>query len=164
MKSIFNLTIAALILSGLISLSAEDKPAGTTAAVAMNELETKFAESLKEAVFVGRWCLVKDGQMAPEKDEKYTIVSAVKAAEGKWVINARIQYGNHDVTVPIPVELKWAGDTPVITLDQMWIPGIGTYSARVLVYGGTYAGTWSGPNYGGLLNGVITHAKADSAP
>jgi hypothetical protein len=55
--------------------------------------------------------------------------------------------------------VKWAGDTAVIILDQIALPGGGVYSARVMVYGNTYAGTWSGGDHGGLLNGVITQKK-----
>jgi hypothetical protein len=49
----------------------------------------------------------------------------------------------------------WAGDTAVISLTDLAIPGVGTYTARVLVHGDTYAGTWSGGEHAGLLNGVI---------
>jgi len=57
------------------------------------------------------------------------------------------------------VHVKWAGDTPVIVLDKVGIPGAASYSARVLIYEKTYAGTWSGGDHGGLLNGVITNRK-----
>ena len=59
---------------------------------------------------------------------------------------------------PIPVFVKWAGDTAVITLDNVGFPGGDSYSARVLIYGNTYAGSWSGGNHAGLLNGLITTA------
>ncbi len=58
------------------------------------------------------------------------------------------------------MQVKWAGDTPVITLDNVGMPGGGnSYSARVLIYDKTYAGTWSGGDHVGLLNGVITSGK-----
>lgn len=58
------------------------------------------------------------------------------------------------------MQVKWAGDTPVITLDDVGMPGDkSAYSARVLVYDKTYAGTWSGGGHAGLLNGVITNGK-----
>lgn len=55
------------------------------------------------------------------------------------------------------MQVKWAGDTPVLIVDKVPIPGGGVYSARVLIYDRTYAGTWSGGNYGGLIYGTITH-------
>lgn len=125
------------------------------------ELEAKFKATLTRATFSGRWCGIKDGQLTPEKEDKYTLVSVTKLAGETWIINARIQYGEKDFVAPIPVQVKWAGDTPVITLDNVGIPGGNTYSARVLIYNKTYAGTWSGGDHAGLLNGVITNEKKE---
>ena len=49
--------------------------------------------------------------------------------------------------------------TPVIIVDKLQYPGGGTYSARLLIYEHTYAGSWSGGDHGGLMNGVITNEK-----
>src|SRR5687767_3112043 len=108
------------------------------------ELEAKFKATLTKATMAGRWCSIKDGVLGPEKADKYTIVGVTKLGGDTWTINARIQYNNKDVVAPIPVQVKWAGDTPVIIVDKMTMPGGGTYSARVLIYDHTYAGTWSG--------------------
>lgn len=123
------------------------------------ELEATFKATLTKATMSGRWCGLKDGKMGPEKEDKYTIVSVSKLGGEAWIIQARVQYGNKDFVAPIPVQVKWAGDTPVITLDDVGFPGGSSYSARVLVYGKTYAGTWSGGDHAGLLNGVITSEK-----
>lgn len=124
------------------------------------ELEAAFKTTLTKATLSGRWCAIKDGKLSPEKDDKYTIVSVNKLGGEAWIIHARIQYGNKDFVAPIPVQVKWAGDTPVITLDEIGMPGgQGTYSARVLIYNKTYAGTWSGGDHAGLLNGVVTNEK-----
>jgi hypothetical protein len=123
------------------------------------ELEAKFKATLTQATLAGRWCSIKDGQLGPEKEDKYTITGVTKLGGELWLINARIQYGKQDVVAPIPVQVKWAGDTPVIVVDKVPVPGSGTYSARVLIYEKTYAGTWTGGDHGGLLNGVITHQK-----
>jgi len=123
------------------------------------ELEAKFKATLTQATLAGRWCSIKDGQLGPEKDDKYTILGVTKLGGDVWLINARIQYGKQDIVAPIPVQVKWAGDTPVIVVDKVPVPGGGTYSARVLIYEKTYAGTWTGGDHGGLLNGVITNQK-----
>lgn len=123
------------------------------------DLEAKFKGALTRATFSGRWCGIKDGKLTPEKEDKYTIVGVTKLGGEMWIINARIQYGEKDFVAPIPVMVKWAGDTPVITLDNVGLPGGNTYSARVLIYNKTYAGTWSGGDHAGLLNGVITNEK-----
>jgi hypothetical protein len=123
------------------------------------ELEATFKATLTKATLSGRWCGLKDGKLTPEKEDKYTIVSVTKLGGEAWIINARVQYGTKDFVAPIPVQVKWAGDTPVITLDDVGFPGGQNYSARVLIYGKTYAGTWSGGEHAGLLNGVITNEK-----
>jgi len=143
------------------------EPATAVVSIPSAELESGFASALKNAQFIGRWCLVRDGELTPEKEERYTIHSATKIAGETWLISARIEFGDKDVTVPVPVKVKWAGDTPVITLTEIAIPGVGTYSARVLIYNDSYAGTWSGPGHAGLLSGMIVRrgedGKADSA-
>ena len=123
------------------------------------ELEAKFKLALTKATFSGRWCGIQEGKLTPEKEDKYTIVGLTKLGGEMWIINARIQYGEKDFVAPIPVQVKWAGDTPVITLDNVGLPGGNSYSARVLIYNKTYAGTWSGGDHAGLLNGVITNEK-----
>ena len=123
------------------------------------ELETKFKATLTKATLAGRWCLIKDGELGPEKEDKYTISSVMKVGGDAWLINARIQYGKRDITAPIPVQVKWAGDTPVLIVDTVGVPGGGTYSARVLFYEKTYAGTWTGGDHAGLLSGIITNQK-----
>lgn len=95
------------------------------------------------------------------RGESYLIERAVKNPEGDlWTITARIRYGTHDVTVPMVMEIKWAGDTPVITVDQLVIPLMGTFDARVLIRGGLYAGTWRHDEVGGHLFGTVTPAGA----
>jgi hypothetical protein len=126
-----------------------------------DELESAFKTTLTKAVMTGRWCMIKEGKLGPEQDEKYTIVGVNKLGGDVWMINARIQYGKKDIVAPIPVQVKWAGDTPVIIVDKVGVPGSGTYSARVLIYEKTYAGTWTGGDHGGLLNGLITAEKPE---
>lgn len=119
-------------------------------------LEARFKEQMTGAIFDGRWCMRKeDGTLGEEKQEKYSIEGATKSGGDVWLVYARIQYGNKDLRVPVPVQVKWAGDTPVITLDNVSLPGMGTYTARVLVFDKTYAGTWSAGDHGGMLHGVI---------
>ncbi len=140
--------------------SGTEKAAASKPKLSHEELEAKFKATLTKATMSGRWCGVKDGKLTAEKEDKYTIVSVTKLGGEAWIIHSRIQYGNKDFVAPIPVQVKWAGDTPVITLDSVGMPGGGnSYSARVLIYDNTYAGTWSGGDHVGLLNGVITNEK-----
>ena len=121
----------------------------------LSDLEKKFMEALSNSTLVGRWRLAKDGKLGDEKEDKYTISSVTKVGADLWVFGARIQYGGADVTVPVPVKVYWAGDTPVISITNAGIPGAGTYTARVMVYGEYYTGTWSAPDHAGFLSGCI---------
>jgi hypothetical protein len=99
------------------------------------------------------------------KEEEYTITSALKLDEpDMWLLKARVKYGRTDGTYPIPLEIKWAGDTPVITMTSMEIPGLGTFSTRVVLYEGRYAGTWQHGDVGGHLFGTIEKAAASDKP
>ena len=92
------------------------------------------------------------------------VSSAMKLPDGDlWLLKARVKYGDKDVTLPIPLEIKWAGDTPVITMTNMEIPGLGTFSTRVVLYEGRYAGTWQHGAVGGHLFGKIEKADLPKA-
>jgi hypothetical protein len=125
----------------------------------VEEREAKFKATLTKATLSGRWCSIKDGALGPDKEDKYTILGVAKLTASTWLINSRIQYGKVDVVAPIPVQVQWAGDTPVIIVDNVGIPGGNKYSARVMIYDKTYSGTWTGVDQGGLLHGVITNEK-----
>jgi hypothetical protein len=128
------------------------------------ELEARFKTTLTKATLNGRWCSIEEGKLGPEKRDRYTINSVTKIGKDVWTINARLQYGGTDVVVPIPVQVKWAGDTAVIVVEKFAMPNSSNaYSARVLFHGNTYAGSWSGEDYGGMLYGVITNARDDQS-
>jgi len=163
MKTLSILPAIVLLAAASVVCAQEQKPADSPKPkLSQEELEAKFKATLTKATMSGRWCGIKDGKLTPEKEDKYTIVSVNKLGGEAWIIHARIQYGNKDFVAPIPVFVKWAGDTPVITLDNIGMPGGNSYSARVLIYDKTYAGTWSGGDHVGLMNGVITNEKADA--
>lgn len=114
----------------------------------------KFQETLSGSKLVGRFTIL--GKEDPPAKEEYTIKSVTKLPQGDyWAFETRIKYGNKDVTVPLPLEVKWAGDTPIITLTNLTIPGLGTFDARVVIHGKSYAGTWTHGAVGGHLFGTI---------
>lgn len=119
-------------------------------------LENEFRQMLSGATLVGQFSITgREGL----RNERYTISSVSKVGGDIWTINARIQYGERDFTVPVPVKVLWAGDTPVITLTDVSLPGMGTYTARVLLYRGQYAGTWSSSSHGGQMFGRIEKSQ-----
>jgi hypothetical protein len=126
-------------------------------------LNKQFAESLSGSKLVGRFT-VFGKEDEPAAQEEYTIASVSKLKEGDfWLFKARIKYGDKDVTLPLPLEVKWAGDTPVITLTDFTIPGMGTFSARVVIYRDNYAGWWQHGEHGGHLYGKVEKLKPDAA-
>ncbi len=115
-------------------------------------LEEQFRQSLSGATLVGHFTV---GDRKDLREEKYTIAKVSKIPGGLWLFQVRIQYGKRDVTLPLPLKVRWAGDTPVITLTDLSIPNLGTYTARVLIYRDQYAGTWSGGEVGGQMFGRV---------
>lgn len=119
------------------------------------QLIKDLEKTLTGAKMTGQFTVTGKDDKPPAKEE-YTITSAQKLPEGNlWLIKANIKYGKTDKTFPIPLEIKWAGDTPVITLTNLAIPGLGTFSSRVVIYEGRYAGTWQHDQVGGHLYGTI---------
>lgn len=124
-------------------------------------LVQKLERDLSGVKLVGRFTVTGKENGNP-RPEEYTISRAVKLPEGDaWLIQARIRYGDKDVSVPVPVEIKWAGDTPVITLTNLTLPGLGTFTSRVVIYEGRYAGTWQHGEVGGHLFGTIEKLPSD---
>ena len=137
-----------------------DKPAEPT----REELEKQFTEMLTGAQLMGVFTTTgQESEKAPLPD-KYTIDRVKKLKNDFWLFEARIQYNNNDVKVPLPLEVKWAGDTPVITLTKILVPGLGTFTARVLFYNNEYAGTWSAGDHGGHMYGKVVKAPSADAP
>jgi hypothetical protein len=128
------------------------------AAARQAELEKEFEKSMSGATLEGYFTMDGREDATPRK-ESYYISSVTKLAGNYWTFQTRIQYGERDVTVPVPVHLEWAGDTPVVTLTDAEIPGLGTFTARVLFYRGRYAGTWSHGERGGNQFGRIIPAS-----
>ena len=120
--------------------------------VSLTALEKEFQDSMASVVLEGQ--STRDGSPGVSED-KYTIEKVVKTSDDQWTIFARVEFKGQTMTVPLPLQVKWAGDTPVITLTDQALPGMGTYTARVVVYRGQYAGTWSGRNGGGKVFGKI---------
>jgi hypothetical protein len=122
------------------------------------ERNRAFAESMAGVTLAGQSTrLGRDGVFGPER---YHIEGVTHVSGDMWLLRARWDYHGKDITVPIPLAIRWAGDTPVITLTDLAIPGVGTYTARVMLYRGQYAGTWSRKDGGGQLFGKIEPATA----
>jgi hypothetical protein len=121
-------------------------------------LEKQFETTLTNATLVGHFTTT--GSNAPPKEDRYHIVKVTKQQDGNWLFQARMRYAGQELLIPLIIPVKWAGDTAVIQVTGMRMPGGSGagYSARVLIYGDQYAGTWSSPKHGGHLFGRIERA------
>ena len=119
-------------------------------------LDRKFQEMMHGATLAGSSTRLNNDKVYT--GEKYIIESATRLTADTWLLKSRMQEGGHDIPLPIPVTIKWAGDTPVIEVTDFSLPGMGTYTARVVLYRDQYAGTWSGKgDAGGQIFGKILH-------
>ena len=83
------------------------------------EYERLFQERMQNVTLVGQSTRTnKEGVFGPEK---YKIESVSKVSGDTWLFKTRLRYDGQDLPVPIPVTVKWAGDTPVITLTGLTI-------------------------------------------
>jgi hypothetical protein len=150
------------LLASLAFAQDASKPAATQPTT-QGTLEQQFAERLTNVVMVGQFTM---GDNQAPKADKYTIVSVRKMAGDVWLFNAKVQYRGSDVVLPLPVPVKWAGDTAVISVTDFGLPGMGTYTARVVIYKDQYAGIWMAnaangrPAHGGQMWGRIERAPA----
>jgi hypothetical protein len=121
-------------------------------------LEKQFEATLTNVTLVGHFTTT--GSNAPPKEDRYHIVKVTKQQDGNWLFQAGMRYAAQDLLIPLVIPVKWAGDTAVIQVTGMRMPGGSGagYSARVLIYGDQYAGTWSSPKHGGHLFGRIEKA------
>ena len=143
---------------GLVALTSFPQPTNSTAQPATAAPQTeRFAaleKSLSGTTLVGHF--VVTGEKETELNQERYELQSVRHVDGdQWLFSARIKYGDHDVTLPLTLPVRWAGDTPVISVDKMMFPGLGTYTARVMIYAGHYSGFWSGGDHGGHLFGVV---------
>ena len=162
------LLLAGVCFSGWGILKGEERPeiqegkvaetqegAGKVVSAEREKLYENFQKMMTKVKLVGNFTIEGSEKDELLKDE-YVVEKVKKTDEGDfWVVTARIKYGNVDLSVPVPVEVKWAGKTPVITLDNITIPGLGTFSSRVVLDQGKYAGTWTHDKVGGHMFGKI---------
>ncbi len=129
---------------------------------ALPELERQFSERLRGSTMVGFFTVAgrEDRGLRPDR---YDISSVEKVGDDRWRFNARIRYGDTDVTLPVTVTMRWLDDTPMIMLTDFSIPSMGTFSVRLLFYGDRYGGTWQHGKVGGHMFGRI-EKQSSAAP
>ena len=127
----------------------------------LTELEREFTERMRNVVLEGNFTIegVSSGDRRPER---YEIAQVTKLDGDRWRFDARVTYGSVDVTLPVVVPVVWAGDTPMVSITDFAIPGLGDeFGARVVFYDSRYAGTWDHGQYRGLMYGTISQQASN---
>ena len=126
---------------------------------ARQERDAKFAALLEGARMEGKFNLNSASGESAAQVDLYS-VSELRRGEGDtWIFEYTMSYGQGPdgpkQTVPIPVRVEWAGDTPVLTMTDQTVEGLGTFTVRVMIHEERYAGTWSNGTVGGHMWGRI---------
>ena len=119
-----------------------------------------FTDQLRNVKLTGHFTVT--GKDKPPSKETYEILSVQKLGKGDlWIFTTLLRKGGETVTLPIPLPVKWAGDKPVIHMDNITIPTMGTFSAFVIFDDDKYAGTWAHGKITGHLYGTIAKRKPE---
>ena len=160
LASAFVIVLLALVLFGSGWLVATLRIGSAVDPASLSTLERRFTDQMNGATLVGRFTVAGREDRQASQD-RYDISSVEKVGDDQWRFNTRIRYGSVDATVPVVVPMRWVGDTPMITMTDVAIPRMGTFSARVFFYGDRYAGTWQHGAVGGHLFGRIEKSKSE---
>lgn len=157
------LLLASILLPSLAlsALAAEpEKPAEKKSVDAKQEaIYKRFEEMLAGVKLTGQFTIVGKEGAKPPKEESYEIRSVKRGDDGSdfWLFD--VKYGGKEMVMPLPV--KFAGNCPVVHMNEFTIPGLGTFSCNVVFDGDRYAGTWSHGPVKGHLWGTIAKAKKE---
>jgi hypothetical protein len=110
-------------------------------------LEEKFTKTMTNVRLTGFYTM-GESTKTPKTDQ-YSISKVEKSEGDKWIITTVMKYGDRGINIPLEIPIFWAGDTPVISVTDLKIMGMGPFTARVMIYGDHYAGTWSHGGHGG---------------
>lgn len=150
MKKIMWRMMSCVVLSSafMLILGASSHLAVADDAQDVAALHKRFSETMTGAKLTGKFTI--DGKDVAPKEESYTIEKVTWLdIDDLWRFDVHMKYGNVDKTFALAVPVKWAGDTAVISLTKTTIPGMGSFSARVVIDGDRYAGTWDHHGAGG---------------
>jgi hypothetical protein len=151
------------LFAATTSALAQAPPTDSAPAATEAEREAALAQMLSGATLEGSFTTSGRGQDGARLTrDKYTLGEVKKLDAGNWLFPVRIQYADKDLTLPLSLPIVWAGDTPVVVVEGVGIPGLGTFSARVLFFHDHYAGYWQHGEVSGNLFGVIHRADAET--
>ena len=162
-KSLYSFSFLLLLLVRIDGIvQAEER--NTASEAAQEKREKAFTEMLSNVELIGTY--TQTGAGKETEKERYTVyrVAKIPGQDDLWRFDVRMQFGSIDLRVPMPLTVRWAQDTPMVILDDTKIPGLGTFSAKVLFDKTRYAGTWQHGSEGGHLFGKIIKKATKQKP
>ena len=157
-KSLYSfsfLLLLLMLLDGIVQAEEQKK----ASEAAQEKREKALTEMLANVELIGTY--TQNGAGTESHKERYTIyrVAKIPGQDYLWRFDVRMQFGSVDLRLPLPLTVRWAQDTPMVILDDTKIPGLGTFSAKVVFDKTRYAGTWQHGSEGGHLFGNIVKQK-----
>ena len=150
----------ALVVGGLFVAASGQQTLVADEQQAQEDREQAFIAMFDNVKLTGSFTVDGKAGEAP-KAESYSITSVRKVTGNLWTFNTHIKYGKIDSRLPITVPVVWADGTPMVSLTNATLPGLGSaFSARVIFHDGRYAGTWQHGKVGGHMFGTIEKAAA----
>ena len=130
----------------------------------LTERERVFAERMQNVALEGHFTI--EGRERRDGNPELYEVSKVTKLEGdRWRFDVHLAYANVAATLPVVVPIIWAGDTPMVSITDFAIPGLGEeFGARVIFYDDRYAGTWDHGQSGGMMYGTIRSMETTGGP
>ena len=165
MNAVTKIAAAGVVLAAVFGLGWLTAATGTgqeADPASLTDLEREFTERMRNVVLVGHFTI--EGQERRDGlPERYEISEVTKLEGDRWRFDVRLTYGSVDATLPVVVPMVWAGDTPMVSITDFAIPGLGEeFGARVVFHDERYAGTWDHGEYGGLMYGTIEPFDAEA--
>jgi hypothetical protein len=128
------------------------------------ERDARFQALMEGARLVGEFTVDTGQADAGPRPDLYSVSELEKGDGDVWIFHYTMSYGNaQGTTFDIPVRVVWAGDTPVLTMTEQAVEGLGTFTVRVMIHGDRYAGTWQHGAFGGHMWGRIERGDAGDA-
>ena len=165
MNAVTKIAAAGVVLAAVFGLGWLTAATGTgqeAAPASLTDLEREFTERMRNVVLVGHFT-IEGRERRDGLPERYEISEVTKLEGDRWRFDVRLTYGSVDATLPVVVPMVWAGGTPMVSITDFAIPGLGEeFGARVVFHDERYAGTWDHGEYGGLMYGTIEPFDAEA--
>ena len=165
MNAVTKIAAAGVVLAAVFGLGWLTAATGTgqeADPASLTDLEREFTERMRNVVLVGHFT-IEGRERRDGLPERYEISEVTKLEGDRWRFDVRLTYGSVDATLPVVVPMVWAGDTPMVSITDFAIPGLGEeFGARVVFHDERYAGTWDHGEYGGLMYGTIEPFDAEA--